>query len=1799
MRCIVFLVAVLAPLLAHAQAVPDHRFLYSRDVDFYGADLGKLFDTSQAACERACAAQSACVAFTYNIRSKACFPKSELTERQPYEGAMSAVKTATPEAVKALAMARAADLSFLTENDVSAARTLTQTNTSRFTVGGRTVQDVEAALEAALAKQNILRAESWAATAAALSDDARHWAVLAELGLRDNKALRSADRRRLTRQALGAAVNAYLRSDGVPQRVNALGLVARALEANRRGRDMIDALRLAISLQPRDDLNDALERAIGKYGFRITEHRVDNDAAAPRICAEFSEPLVKAGVDYEPFVHTGDPALTVEPDGRQLCIDGVSHGARYDVTFRQGLPAASGEVLSKQVRLRLYVRDRTPSVRFAGRAFVVPRSANAGIPVETVNATTLDLTLRRVSDRNLLRSFQNSYFGVPLTARRDREFAAEIAENIWHGTADVQETINVDMTTRLPLGDILKDQPAGIYTLRARIPGAADRDDPIATQWFILTDIGMSTLKGTDGLHVSVRSLADASALEGIEVSLISLANAVLARATSDADGFAQFDAGLVRGTGASQPALLVARAGTEDIAFLPLSDPAFDLSDRGVEGRPPAPPIDTFLATDRGAYRVGDSVYATVLTRNAQAEAIFDVPVTAVLTRPNGVEYSRTFSDNSAGGGRVFALKLGVDAPRGAWRLDVIADPSQGPLASQTLLVEDFVPDRIDVELTLPEGPISPKAPPQLSVSAKYLFGAPGANMSVEGTVRLRSKQRLEAYPNFLFGRHDARTSTRSRYIDPARTDANGQAAIALKLPEGDLASGPLDAAVTVRVSEGSGRPVEREISRSIAPQAPLIGIRPEFTGTLPEASEAKFGLIAVGAEALPVRWTVNRIEERYQWYQTYGDWRWEPLTRRIRVARGEATLGAVPVPLSVNTEWGRYELVVERLGTPYVASSVGFSAGWYGGGEASGTPDRLALSLNAETFATGDTARLRIDAPDAGVALVSVLSNRVIERRAVVVSAGENLIDLDVTPDWGAGAYVMASVIRPMNVAAGQNPARSLGIVHAAVSPGVKKLGVEIDAPSVVGGQKGTFLATVRVAGIKEGESAYVSLAAVDQGILNLTGHLPPNPKGHYFGQRRLGVEVRDVYGRLIDGLNGALGSVRSGGDAGSTAQLQAPPPTEQLMSFFAGPVEVGPDGTARIEVAKPGFNGAIRLMAVAWTKTAVGNADTETLARDPVVLTASLPRVLAPGDQSRLLLEFVHAEGPAGEISVDISANPAVQIERAPANLLLTENGSNRIELALSSEQVGDHEIKVVLQTPGGSILVKTLVLPVRVNDPEIAVTRQFSLAPGEVFTFDPEVLNGLRPQTASATLSAGPLARFDMPGLLRRLDRYPYGCTEQVTSAALPLLYLSEVAQDAGIGMASELPARIDGAIERVLARQASNGAFGLWRAGSGNVWLDAYVTDFLTRAKAKGHAVPARAMAQALDNLRNRIAYAPDFDEGGEDIAYALWVLARQGAASMGDLRYYADTKEDAFATPMAAAQLGAALAAYGDPLRADRMFARAASLLEADHNRADYRADFGTALRDVAAVLKLSAEAGSRAIDQSALAARIGGSWRLSTQEAAQVLLAAHALGTQPGDSGLRVDGALPKGAVVKRLSSGQTQSTLIENVGTAPQQITLTSFGVPSVAAPAGGYGYTLTRRYFTMEGTEVSGPVQQGTRLVAVLEVTPFEEIGARLVVDDPLPGGFEIDNPNLLRAGDVAALDWLKPAATEHSEFRSDRFIAAVDHRGAQPFRLAYIVRAVTPGSYHHPAALVEDMYRAEYRAVTATGRIEIMR
>jgi uncharacterized protein YfaS (alpha-2-macroglobulin family) len=502
----------------------------------------------------------------------------------------------------------------------------------------------------------------------------------------------------------------------------------------------------------------------------------------------------------------------------------------------------------------------------------------------------------------------------------------------------------------------------------------------------------------------------------------------------------------------------------------------------------------------------------------------------------------------------------------------------------------------------------------------------------------------------------------------------------------------------------------------------------------------------------------------------------------------------------------------------------------------------------------------------------------------------------------------------------------------------------------------------------------------------------------------------------------------------------------------------------------------------------------------------------------------------------------------------------------------------------------------------------------------------LLHDLIARKSKVSVSVGASAGFDVPGLIASLDRYPHGCAEQTTSRALPLLYVNDVAKRLGLGSDAELGERVKGAIERVFEMQDASGAFGTWGPHDGDMWLTSYVTDFLTRAKEVGYPVRKEAFNLALERLQNYVGYAQDFERGGEARAYALYVLARNGRAPIGELRYYVDTRLDRFSTPLAQAQLGAALAMLGDKPRAETALAAALQRM-ADTDRGETRRDYGTLLRDGAALLTLASESGIAKGSAPMLVDVLGKAFALkaytSTQEQAWMLLAARTLGEEAANTALSLGEQPHKGPLLKALTPAELESGFtIRNDGDTAVDAVVSVIGAALTPEPPISKGITLERAYYTLDGRLVdlnggaggSGLLKQNDRLVVVLKLEA-KEPGGRILLVDRLPAGLEIENPRLVDSGDVKTLDWLKATAKpEHSQFRDDRFIAAFDffasrsgrrrggneedaHEAMSSATVAYLVRAVTPGSFVHPAATAEDMYRPDRFARTAAGRLEV--
>jgi uncharacterized protein YfaS (alpha-2-macroglobulin family) len=1648
-------------------------------------------------------------------------------------------------------------------------------------------------------------------------DDSGNWLRLART-IFQIKPATNQEQTFLLERASTAAYIAYQRAKNPGDEADALAVLGRAFSDRKLWRPALDTLRLSLDLREVADVRAQYEKMRDDHGFRLLDYTVDSDSASPRACFQFSEELAKR-TDFSPFVAlAGSDRPALSSEDKQLCVEGLKHGERYNINLRAGLPSTVKESLPKSAEFNIYVRDRKPFVRFTGRAYVLPRTGQRGIPLVSVNTQAVTVKVFRIGDRNLINTVIDSDFQKTLSSYQLSDLGNERGVRVWSGEITTASTLNADVTTAFPVDEALGNLQPGVYVMTAAPKGPGSGGDEesgsLATQWFIVSDLGLTAYSGNDGIHVFVNSLATTDAVGKAEVRLIARNNEILATIKTDESGHVLFEAGLARGEGGLSPALLTVSTDKTDYAFLSLKTSAFDLTDRGVAGRAVPAGADAFVYAERGVYRSGETVYLTALLRDGQGNAVTGGPLTLVVERPDGVEFRRAVLADQGAGGRSLSLPLNSAVPTGTWRVRAFTDPKGPSVGETTFMVEDYVPDRIEFDLSSKAKLITAEAPVELKVDGHFLYGAPASGLQLEGDMLVAPAASRPGYAGYQFGVADEQTESNERtpIENLPEADANGVATFPVSLAKPPSSTRPQEAQIFIRMAEAGGRAVERKLVLPVAPAAAMIGVKPLFSDkSVAEGDKAKFDVAFVAPDGTSLaraglRYELLKLESRYQWYRQNSFWEYEPVKSTKRVADGDLVVAAdKPARLEFSPQPGRYRLDVKSSDPNGPLTSVQFDVGWYSDGSAD-TPDLLETSIDKPDYQSGDTMTVSVNARTAGKLTINVLGDRLLTTQTTDVKEGTSQVKIPIGKDWGTGAYVVATLRRPLDVAAQRMPGRAIGVKWFGIDKTARTLSVSLSPPALVRPST-TLKLPVKIGGLSPGEDAKIVVAAVDVGILNLTNYKPPAPDDYYLGQRRMTSEIRDLYGQLIDGMQGTRGQLRTGGDAAG-AELQGSPPTQKPLALYSGIVTVAADGTAEISFDIPEFAGTARVMAVAWSATKLGRATVDVIVRDPVVLTATLPRFLLTGDQGTMSFDLDNVEGAPGDYTINVKTSGPVKVTGNPASTVtLAAKQRSSIALALNaSGGAGTAQLDVDIKGPNGLTLARHYNLDIKPATQILARRSMRTLAKGESLTLTSDMFSDLVSGTGGVSMSVGLSTALDAASILKALDRYPYGCSEQITSRAMPLLYVNDLAAGAHLAMDTGVDDRIKSSIDRLLARQGSNGSFGLWSAGGDDAWLDAYVTDFLTRAREKGFSVPDILFKSALDRIRNSVVNAPEPEkDGGRDLAYGLYVLAKNGTAPIGDLRYLADTKLNNLATPIAKAQLAAALALVGDRARAERVYAAAAESLAPKPVIEFGRTDYGSALRDAAALVSLAGEGNASRATVTQAVQRVEAARGLtpytSTQENAWLVLAARALAKEA--MALDVDGAPVKTALYRsyRATEMAGHPIKITNTGEAPVQAVISVAGAPVTAEPAASNGFKIERNYFTLDGTPADpAQAKQNDRFAVVLRVTEAKPEYGHIMVADYLPAGFEIDNPHLVSSGDAGTLDWIEDGQEPvNTEFRDDRFTAAIDRSAKDKavFTVAYVVRAVSPGKYVLPQAYVEDMYNPSRYGRTSTGRVEV--
>ena len=1578
-------------------------------------------------------------------------------------------------------------------------------------------------------------------------------------------------------------------------------------------------------------------------GFALVGAYPDQHDGDLAIALEFSRPLVSSQ-DFDALLVVKDAngavvkgSWVLDDKGLVLRFPSVEAAKDYEVTLKAGLSAADGTRLGKDDTRKVHTGELDPAVGFASQGSVLPARESRGLPVVSINVPEVDVEFLRVSEKQLPKFFAEYQRG----GRRgswdlDSEYGdstplGKLAEPVYLNRFVLGGKPNERVLTYLPIQDIRELQDPGLYFAVMKRTGKFAGE--FETAFFTVSDIGLHTRAYKDKLFVHTASLQDGSATGSVELKVLDARGEAVLAGKTDGNGNALLNYTLDAGH------VLVATRG-KDVSMLPFNQPALDLSEFAVAGREQAW-FDVFAWSGRDLYRPGETVRISALLRDNDGRPVpapkqgGGQPVFLRLKQPDGKVFRETRLQPGAQGYFSFEQAIPTEAPTGRWQVEFRTDPaSKEAVQGMTLRVEEFLPERMKLDLDAAQPVLKPGEALKLKATAAYLYGAPASGNRFTAKLAVAIEQHpLDQLPGYFFGDPTMELPKDAKDIIDTTLPENGVLQEDIALPAEAKPRSPIAAIVSGSVYETGGRTVNRTLKRVLWPANALVGIRPLFDDKdgADANANAGFEVVRVDAGGKPqpgkgLKATLVRELRDYHWnYDEDGGWDYD-FTRRFE-NKDTRTLdvGAGASKIDFPVEWGEYRLDVFDPATG-LTTRYPFRAGWSWDDQNRGLdarPDKVKLALDRTGYKAGDTLKVTVTPPHAGKGLLMVESDRMLYVQAIDAKPGSTF-SIPVTKDWERhDVYVTALVFRGGSAPSKITPARAVGVVHVPMDRRDRRVAVGLSVPKQMRPEQ-NLPVTVSVPELA-GQLAHVTVSAVDVGILNITRFPVPDANAQFFAQRRFGVDAYDIYGRVIESFEGGSAKIRFGGDMALSALPQAKRPTSrvQTVDLFSGPVKLDGKGNARVALKVPDFNGTLRVSALVYSDTRYGNRDRETVVRAPIVAEASLPRVLAPGDRSTVTLDVQNFTGKAGVFKVTVNGEGPLDIGEGSRTTDLAVDAKRTLTFPVTADE-GYTTAKVRVRVEGNGFKVdRRYDVPVRAGWPAVLRSRTQvldSLTPVEMGA---GFADGLMPGSVTARMTVSALPPIPFASALKGALEYPYGCAEQTTSKGYAALELDDAtAKMLGIdGLdAKKRRERMEGAFGRLASMQVSNGHFSMWGDDDYvNPGLTPYIAEFLLDAREGGFAVPDAVLQKALTRLNEDLlaggAQFYGYDRRDHlkfaNQAYAGYVLARVNRAPLGTLRALYDNERGKSLTGLPLVHLGIALSLQGDKTRGAKAIAEG---FARTGDRPDYLGDYGTKLRDDALMIALvherklaKPEFDRRAISLGReLDARRNSGWLwLSTQE--QVALARLGKALMVDQKKLvsgqwSIGGDAEAVAPVRLFGRSVDYAALARGLrfvpeGSPPLYASLDVAGIPRSAPAPDNRQIGIERRYYTTDGKEwKGGTLKEGEALIVRVGITANVAMPDALFTD-LLPAGLEIENFNLGDAKQwaevvvdgIAISDRGSAADVKHEEFRDDRYVAALKLDRGDTAKVFYLVRAVTPGTYTVPPSLVEDMYRPDIRGV----------
>ncbi|MGY2133526.1 alpha-2-macroglobulin family protein [Hymenobacter sp. HD11105] len=1394
----------------------------------------------------------------------------------------------------------------------------------------------------------------------------------------------------------------------------------------------------------------------------------------------------------------------------------------------------------------------------------------------------------------------------------------------------------------------------GLYVVRVQ---DTERQWLQVSKLVAVSDIGLIVKQGLKGRTlIFANSIRSAEPLGGISVRFVSSNNQVISTGTTNGDGVAVFDS--TAATSRFRLSLITAQKDA-DFTFLNLPQSRVETSRFDVGGlQSNAARYQAFLYGDRDLYRPGDTVRTNTIVRTEAWQAPpANLPVKLRLLLPTGKEYASLRQKLSADGAFESRFILPPAIMTGLYTLEVLTG-NDVLLTSRQISVEEFIPDRLKVTVQAAPAVAKPGQSVEAQITALNLFGPPAADRKLEVEFSLKEKAfKPKNFPGYTFrissgerkrgnGYDQEATPISDRFEKTTRegtTDAAGRGTATYEVPDyTDL--GTLEGAAFTTVFDESGRPVNRLATFEVETQPVLFGIKnlPELVSTRQAVSTQLVALTPQGqptsaqAQVRVVRLLWETVIERQGGRYIYNSQkREEVVTTQTRTVGGKS--GAETAFSFTPTYSGEYEVRVARPGAAtYVASH--FYAYGFGDTQSNSfevnNEGEVTIEADKASYQPGETASLLLKTPFPGRVLVTVERDKVLNHFYVNTDQKSARVRIPITGGHVPNVYVTATAIRaitdnrlPLTVAR--------GFVPLAVEKPGTKLSVVIKAPQQSRSQ------TFQTIEVTTAPRAAVTLAVVDEGILQMKDYRTPDPYGYFYQKRALEVQAYDVYPFLLPELGG---NSSTGGDGYDLGRRTTPVPSRrvQLVAKWSGILRADAQGKVRYRVRVPQFSGALRVMAVAYKGEAFGAAEHTMRVADPVVISTSLPRFLSPGDTIEAIVTYTNTtDQPIRNVSASLASmknkfnvltgkNERVGLEvidDTDQQITLLPGAEKRLYFKLHATGIGVAIIESAIDIGdsrfGVQAFYERVELPVRPASPLQKRTGSGVVAGGQIQNLNLQTDFLPASLRSQLVVSRSPMTEFAKD--LRYLLQYPYGCLEQIVSAAFPQLYYGDLAATLSQQKGQQAKAagynpnyHVQEAIRKVEAQQLYNGSLSYWPGGDyDNWWATAYAAHFLLEAQQAGFqvnkAVLDKILAYLQFRLRKRETEPYNYLDAQnaihlktiakKEITYSLYVLALAGRQDAVALNYYKANRQ--LLSQDSRVLLAATYALNGDQRSFQAVLP--ARLGTETAARRYFDGSFSSPVRDQALTLNalLAADPNNPQIAPQArqLSRQMKQAGWLSTQERAFGLLALGKIARQNARSTATAT-LLDDG---KKLGEFSGKDLTVNNV--ANRALSLRTSGTGSLyyfwetegISPGGQIqeedAYLRVRRqYLNRAGQPIGNTFQQNDLVIVKITLQAPEAAGdiPNVAITDLLPAGLEIENP---RIGAIRDIAWATDAAQpDYLDLRDDRlnlFTTAT----AELKSFYYVARAVSKGTFKLGPVSADAMYNAEYHSYNGSGVVKV--